>query len=341
MSLRNIYSAICPYLPAARSVVMWMCVLLAFVSCHKDEPDGGSSSGGGSSSQDLIEATVNVTMTLPEISATRTMQLQSGHIHRFIVEIHNSARKVIDRKVVFADIEGFTKAVADFTINVAAGSYRIAVWSDYVRKAQPNNDLLYDTSTLIPVKFNGNYSANSEAKDCFCGTMDVTIAQRSRASTVVSAEMQLQRPMGRVEFVTTDMLKFRSEHLKEIALGEEYKLRITYPQYIASGFNVHDDVMKELVASVSFMTVLDTSVANDRCVIAFDYLFAESAGSEIPAVVELLKDDEVLARSSVKIPVRRGENTIVSGEFLTQKQSGGVSIDTDYDGIITIDLGTI
>lgn len=52
-------------------------------------------------------------------------------------------------------------------------------------------------------------------------------------------------------------------------------------------------------------------------------------------------EGEKIAVSQVTLPMKRGKNTVISGRFLTTKQEGGVSVDTDYDGVVDIDLGKI
>ncbi len=319
---------------------MILCIL-CFLSCGKDEPGGGSGPihGGGGSGPEKIDATVRLNIFLPETSSARLKQLQNGFMHRFIVELHSMDKSVLHRTVVVEPVIDFSKASTELSVSLSPGTYKVAVWSDYVKKTQTDVDYHYNASSLMPVKINGDYSSNSEAKDCFAGSQSVSIANGDRASSVVNLDMKLHRPSGRVEFITTDMDKF----LRDYDEGADYRIKITYPQYIATGFNVHDDVMKELKSAISYSLPLNVNSKDNRVVLSFDYLFAEANGSEFPAVVELLKDGKAIAATNVKIPVRRGENTIVSGEFLTsvRETSGGVSIDTGYDGEVNIDLGRI
>ena len=131
-------------------------------------------------------------------------------------------------------------------------------------------------------------------------------------------------------------------------VGNEFKVRIRYSSYLATGYNVLENVPKNYLSYMSFNQTVKASdwqnadKASMR--LCFDYLLCNAGDevTEIPVEIEIINENDVqVARSFVNIPVKQGYNTVVSGRFMTSSDEGGVTINPDYDGTIDINIGQL
>lgn len=327
-----------------KSLIMLLTLFL--FSCSKDEPAGGGSGnrpgeGDGGEESAMLDVNLELDLILPETTAERKKLLSEEYAHRFILELHTVDRATKAREIFYRPIAADDKHHIVVNTRQLPGKYRLAIWSDYVTTDGNKSDH-YDASTLIPVKISGGYKANSEAKDCFYGIKDVEIRKHEGRSETVNIQAELSRPVGRMEIVAEDPATFMKIFGARLSQGEKFCVRVVYPQYIATAFNVHDGVMKEMQSGLSFSKELKFTEDDKKMTLAFDYLFADANGTDVPCRIEVTDGDgEKIAVSGVTLPMKRGKNTLISGRFLTSKQEGGVSVDTDYDGVIDIDLGKI
>lgn len=276
-------------------------------------------------------------------------QVSADFTRRFVVEVVTPDGTAVDRQTFYTEAStDRLQYTVETRFRLHARQYKLLVWSDYVRTASPEDNLYYDPASLSPVMPQGNYVGNNDRKDCSRACADLDLRRYAKEmSARVSMDVAMTRPVGRYQIVTTDLGQFRKRLADGLISGSEFKARIRYADYRATGYNVLQNVPKNFLSYLFYNVTLKTDVVmgdDASMVLAFDYCLVEPGdeGSQLPLEIEILNQDgKQLSRSILTIPVRQGYNTVVTGRFMTGTDDGSVTVDSEYDGEISIDLGKI
>lgn len=299
-----------------------------------------------------VEVAVDLSLELPDSEgayADLVPEVSDEFTRRFVVEAVLTDGTVAQRQVSYEKIEaGKTEYSLQTKFRLNARQYKLLVWSDYVKTEDKEANLYYDISSLTPVMPQGNYVGNNERKDCFRGCADLDLRQyRDKWAASMALDVELERPVGRYEIVTTDLGAFRQRLADGQISGSEFTVRVRYADYRATGYNVLQNVPKNFLSYLFYKTTLKTENWNaDQASmrLGFDYCFVDAgeAGSKIPVEIEVLNEkNQQVSRTVLSLPVAQGYNTVVSGRFMTGTDDGSVSVDTAYDGVVDIDLGKL
>ena len=73
---------------------------------------------------------------------------------------------------------------------------------------------------------------------------------------------------------------------------------------------------------------------DEEITLGFDYIFVNGNETTLSISVEVYnsKGEKMSSSNPVNVPIVRSKMTLVKGEFLTSKATGGVSINPGYDG---------
>lgn len=312
------------------------------------EPDGL----GEDPTRVNVDVKLDLSLELPdseEANEDIVPSVTDEFTRRFIVEACLTDGTVMDRQEFLEPVvDGQTAYTLPVKMRLNARQYRLLVWSDYVRTETPDENLYYDPESLTPVLPQGNYVGNNDRKDCFRACTDLDLREyASDWAVTVPLEVTLERPVGRYEIVSTDLGAFRKRLAEGLISGTDFKARVRYSDYRATGYNVLENVPKNLLSYLFFTTNLNAeNWTEDQASLnlAFDYIFVNPGeeGPQIPLEIEIVNEKDVqVSRTLVTIPVRQGYNTVVSGRFMTGTDDGGIAIDPDFDGTVDIDLGKI
>ena len=272
-----------------------------------------------------VELTLNLDLNLPEQGneeeSSVRVSANTDYLHRFIVEVYLN-RQPVARQVFVENITDRTHLSLPVDMQLHAREYQLVVWKDYVSAETPEEDLHWNTQSLVPVIPN-------------------------RASHTGNTEL------ARYELRATDVDKFLKRIVDGEVSGEKFTARIKYSGYLSAGYNVLDDVPKHSLMYMQYKTTFEVPEAEKEDLrIGFDYVFVSNEGSvTIPMEVEIVDADNVtVANSVINVSVERGKNTVWTGEFLTGDDQGGqgggdkpddeedgIGIDSDYDD--EIDFG--
>ncbi len=312
------------------------------------EPDGL----GEDPSQVNVDVNLDLNLSLPDSEGATDDIIPSvgaDFTRRFVVEACLPDGTPVERKEFLEPVaEDQTSFTLPVKMRLNARQYKLLVWSDYVKTETPEENLYYDPSSLTPVLPNGNYVGNNDRKDCFRACVDLDLRKyRDEWAANVPLDVVLERPVGRYEIVTTDLGAFRKRLADGLISGTEFNARIRYSDYRATGYNVLENVPKNLLSYLFFNTNLknenwEGEQASLR--LAFDYILVNPGeeGSQIPLEIEIVNENnQQVSRTLVTVPVRQGYNTVVTGRFMTGTDDGGIAIDPDYDGSVDIDLGKL
>lgn len=267
------------------------------------------------------------------------------YVRRFVIVAYNADREECRRQIVTTPDLTTTQLTIPVTMRLNALNYRLVVWTDYAEAAAAEDDLMYDTSQMIPVVARGDYTANTNLKDAFTGYVDLDLrpyADRFNAS--IDADIELTRCCGRYEIVATDLGAFRNRITDGIIDGTHFIAHIRYGTFISLGYNCYDRVCKNIMTNIGYTTEVRVGDSETAIRLGFDFVLL-SPGEKVnmPVYIDVTNEyGTTVSKAQVVVPVEHNANTMISGRFLTAAaEGGGLTIDPGFDGQITVDVGEI
>ena len=231
-------------------------------------------------------------------------------------------------------------------IEIEKGNYRFLVWADYVDSGN-EEDKFYATGNFGEITLNGeSHCGNNVFRDAFRGEATATVASGDGTPQEITVEME--RPLARFQFVTTDLETFITNALKEQEARDgaekedsptkavnldDYRIVFRYTGFMPSAFNVFTNKPIDAITGVSFAGKI-TRLNEKEAELGFDYVFVNGTESTVPIAVEVynLENELLSSTDPIDVPLERSKLTIVRGPFLTTQASGGVGIDPGFDG---------
>ena len=236
-------------------------------------------------------------------------------------------------------------------LELEEGTYDFRIWADYVEHGS-DDDKYYDTSNFseIILANKDNHPGSNDYRDAFRGYASAQIA--AKGDNQVTAEMK--RPMGKFKFVSTDVDLFLSRvvemmqnrglladvdmasdskaAIQSINLND-FKVVFRYNAFMPCSFNMFTDKPADSWTGMSFTS--NMQIENEKeMALGHDYIFVNGTTTTLSLSVEVYnKEGELLSSTRpIDVPIVRSKLTVVRGEFLTSKATGGVSINPGYDG---------
>ena len=281
---------------------------------------------------------------------------------RYIVNAYRNEdsknnNRTTDTTFIFtkSDIENPNHSVA---LDLYDGAYTFRVWSDFVPSGT-TSDKFYKTDDFseIILADKKNHPGSTDFRDAFKGTESTIVyhpgyyAGEFLENINNEATVQMGRPMGMFKFITTDIEAFMSrveQMLKnqgklddtkpEIDM-KDFKVLFKYNLFMPCSFNMFTDKPADSWTGMSFESRMEKDVSQD-VVLGYDYVFVNGNETTLSITVEIYsKDGELLSQTKpVNVPIVRSKLTIVRGEFLTSRASGGVTINPGFDDEYNIEI---
>ncbi len=238
-----------------------------------------------------------------------------------------------------------------FTLDIPKGEYDVRVWADLVEPGT-ENDRFYNTSDFSRIALQGEYSGNTDERDAFRGSCRVNLISTIYETSPDEYTVEMQRPLAKFEFISTDIDEFVDKVLQEEAASrsnsqtesesrsdatrsiiEDYRVVFYYTGFMPDVFNIFTDKPVDSATGVSFESSI-RQLNETEASLGFDYVFINSHSTTGPVAGGLMDaEGNVVAMSNtIDVPISRSFHTIVRGKFLTQKASEGVTINPDFDG---------
>lgn len=233
------------------------------------------------------------------------------------------------------------------TLKLKEGNYKFLVWSDYVTEGS-KVDHLYNTLTFDNIALKGKeYQGNTDVKDAFRGTVVSEVS-----ANVTSARMQMERPLAKINFISTDWENFVIQYgdmddtrtasgtVSSRAINlNDYKVVFRYQGSVPDAYNMYSDQSASSLVEKTFESTLK-QLGDTEVDFGFDYLFAEAAETYVNVTVEISDKDGNLLSSftSMAVPFVRGKLTVVELKFRSPESDNGAAIDPDYNGDYNIKL---
>ncbi len=250
-------------------------------------------------------------------------------------------------------------------LELTEGTYDFRVWADYVDSGS-KADKYYDTGDFseIVLADRDNHSGSNDYRDAFRGYASATVLNPAYYSGSVAAAVdnqttaEMYRPMGKFKFISTDVEAFLirvaqmmkengilagitsdaenkaayEQLLKSIDLGE-FSVVFRYNAFMPCSFNVFTDKPSDSWTGMSFASRMHTDNGKEMT-LGYDYIFVNGTETTLSISVEVYnKDGELMSSTNpINVPIVRSKLTVVKGEFLTSKATGGVTINPGYEG---------
>ena len=286
---------------------------------------------------------------------------------RYIVNIYDVADENDGNRNVVTQYT-FTRSFSenpDYTIRLqlTEGRYRFRVWADYV-EAGSKKDKFYVTSDFTEIKLDESVAhyGNTERRDAFRGSayaevVDPLLYSYTHGGAVAdnNVVVSMHRPMGRYEFISTDMDEFLDKEVRSRAAAlmeglltkgpenitrddvaetiglDKYKVVFSYNAFMPSSYNHYTDKPSDSSTGIRYEASM--SLGEDGIRLGFDYILVDQETTMNLNLAVYNPEGQLIANTSgVEVPIARSKNTIVKGSFLTVSSGGGVTINPDFEG---------
>lgn len=291
-----------------------------------------------------------------------------SHDVRFIVNVYpagttaetRSANAPV-RQFVFTDRSDLP---LDRRLNLALppGAWDIYVWTDFVdNNATADRYYITDRFDSISLPEPSNYDAANECRQCFRGMTSIVARHPEtvdETNITLSATIEMQRPLTRFEFISTDVEDFVRRIPELVGRGNsrsfdddpvnsraltrndlsDFRVVLRYTAFTPSVYNIFTDKLTDSRTGMSSSSFMD--ICEDGILLGFDYLLINNEESIANIAVEVYNSDNRLIASSpsIEVPVVRNKCTILKSEFLSSISSGGVTVNPEFDGEYNIEI---
>lgn len=293
--------------------------------------------------------------------------LRAAHDYRYIIGVY-PAGSVRGSRASRAPVSTFVFTKSSFSdlnhrvaVSLPEGEWDIYVWTDYVN-SNSADDKYYLTDDFSNISYTSPsaYEGSNECREAFRGHVAVNVTHPYRfmeGETLPSytAVVPMKRPMGRYEFISTDVEEFikrldilssrgdatrgdiDSRSLSRADL-EEFTVRFRYTAFMPSIYNVFSDKVIDSWTGITFESKMD--VSDEGIIMGFDHVLVTENETIANVSCEVYNGagQKIASTYSIEVPVARSKNTVVRGEFLTSNSSGGVTVVPGYNGDYNIEI---
>lgn len=308
-----------------------------------------------------VNLSLEVDPTLEPYTTTQMLMKADGsqtHDVRWIIEIFQDAvdGTPVARRVLSADPDVEGHHAIETTFDLHAAKYQVVAWMDYVDDGSIA-DKYYVIPSLSSIRIpeTENYIGDEDYKDTYVGHQEIDLsAYRTHWNSTVDQTVILERPMAKIEFITTDMGKVIAEWAARraktkaamsgstAALADQvdvssWQVNVEYAGYFPSSFNAYTNKPNDARQGVSFVSAM-TPLSSQEARFGSDYIFVN--GNESAVNVNLTISDAqgnvINEVQGIQVPIVRGKLTSVRDEFLTRSFTPGIGIDPGFDGEINV-----
>lgn len=284
-------------------------------------------------------------LSLPEEARTRTSS--DGYERRFIIDVYRNGKVMEEKRTTStqAGENGEDKYHIPVSIELPASNYTLVAWADYIESGT-DKDLSFITTDLGNIPSVHPYPGGSRLREAFYATeeLDLTPYRDGVENVCATHTIHMQRTHAHYRIVATDADEFRRILARNnpSKQPEEYRVKVMYEFYFPTAFNALTGVPCGSDTGVEFTLPLSlTPTGGNECELASDYIPANGVPSFVTLTLEVTNEEgKTLSRANgVKVPYKRGCTTTVTGRFLTTLMSGGIDLDTGFEGEYNIDIG--
>lgn len=223
-----------------------------------------------------------------------------------------------------------------------------------------------------------NHTGSTDRRDAFRGEKEAEVydnpeltSSTTRSTAVNRVVVEMERPLAKFKFISHDIVKFLSYVLQQRAIRQkeaemkaqqgvspesadpkadpkadiknintnDFRVVFRYQGFMPCSFNMFTNKPADSWTGVAFDSTMQR-LSDTEVELGFDYVFVNGGESTVPVSVEVYGTDGTLLSSTlpIDVPVVRNKLTVVRGNFLSSKASGGVSIRTEFDGEYNLEI---
>ena len=298
---------------------------LALTACQKEE-------FGGNEAEGIYTFEVSA-----DNIATKAAIDRDGNgtaVNRFIMEVYlakTTGELVLLDRQVKAPTAASPKSTSFNLTLIKDQEYKVLFWAD--KGDDSMGDLYYKTTdNLQNVSFlNTALTGNNDALDAF-SKMEVITREESKAGFTKS--VQLTRPFGQVNFITTDIPAINALTGGSAFLPTDVK--VSYTTY--TGFNVLTQTgtgSEAIEYTAPVYSAMDPATNPAKYTLSMDYMLTATSERETRNVVKLTALANGYELTTVEVanyPVQRNYRTNIIGKILTGDATFNITIDPIYGG---------
>ena len=255
-------------------------------------------------------------------------------VNRFIMEVYlakTTGELVLLDRQVKAPTAASPKSTSFNLTLIKDQEYKVLFWADKGTDAM--EDLYYKTTdNLQNVSFlNAARIGNNDALDAF-SKMEVITRAESKAG--FSKSVQLTRPFGQVNFITTDIPAINALTGGSAFLPTDVKV-----SYVTcTGFNVLTQTgtgSEAIEYTAPVYSAMDPATNPAKYTLSMDYMLTATSDRETRNLVKLTALANGYELTTVEVanyPVQRNYRTNIIGKILTGDVTFNITIDPIYDG---------
>ena len=279
--------------------------------------------------------------------STKALPLGS---HRVVIEVRDEALGTINsgdgkvvRDIVYLDDEEFAKGKIRHRLSLPLNKarYEVAVWYD---KSDEDGEYYFEASDLNGIRFLKHTTFNHELYTCAYGssTLDLTNSETENSDGSVVKEITLEHPGARFEIVATDVQEFITQQKAALMQDDRFTANMNFRGDRNSGFNVFEGRPSTGNSQLKLSGWMRLPYDEyDELVIAQGFLFCgegeETAEAELSVTNTALMT--VSRTDFFTFPIKRGQITVVSGDFLTHPVDGVFEINSIWAGEMYFEYG--
>ena len=249
-------------------------------------------------------------------------------VNRFIMEVYLAKPTelvLLDRQVKAPTADSPKSTSFNLTL-IKDQEYKVLFWAD--KGDDSMGDLYYKTTdNLQNVSFlNAARKGNNDALDAF-SKMEVITRAESKAG--FSKSVQLTRPFGQVNFITTDI-----PAINNLSGGSQFlptDVKVSYTTY--TGFNVLTQTgtgSEDIEYTAPVYSAMDPATNPAKYTLSMDYMLTATSEKETRPVVKLTAlagNYELTTVEVTNYPVQRNYRTNIIGNLLTTTNEFVVEVD--------------
>lgn len=344
-------------LPKALKVVVFTLLVAITAGCNVHEPWPGDADSNASSTPGKpyvpVTLKLNFDTELPlhkEVVYSRAAQ--DKRYMRYTVQVFAPSRAEGTEPHTTWTFRQPVEQTLDLTARVVLpdGNYELYVWADYV-DAGSNADKYYDTTQWqsITVADIDNHQGSDERRDAFRGYVAKTVVNASEQTESNTIEIEMKRPLARFEFIATDFAQFAADERRARSQQEpmdtdadispdDYQIVFYYREFTPTGYNVFTDKPNDAALGMQFAS--NITLTDRGASLGFDYVIVNGSETSVKLLLGIFdrKGNLISSTGEIEVPLVRGKNTLVTGEFLTAKTQGGVGVSPGFDGEYNIEI---
>lgn len=261
-----------------------------------------------------------------------------GGTRQSTFEVTNLEGKTVTKGKVEQQSDDFSDI--KLSLSLQPGKYKVALWQDFEDRDR-RRFYSVDSPASIGIDSNELYSGSSDFKDASVNVAELDIPESGEWYKTLAFDEDLTRPVAKITFISSDgplfirkcssILKTKSD-IQEIK--ERFSINLSYDGYILTKYNAFSDAFTGSKTGYSFQGNLRETSNPAQLSVGSDYVFVDGETGTFWIQITVVLDETTTIMESplFKVPVRRGCETIVTGDLLTMFLGQKVVVNPGFNG---------